>query len=143
VDWRVVTLIWISRLTGLGLVIYFLKPSHAAISSVFLKVKEPTVMFRGTAQTPWDVLDWCLFLFGQLPPVLLFLFGLYCLLGGRWLLRRMLRGLDGTCPACGHPLPDNSARCTECGLRFLNSQVTAGRLRARQDQPDAKESADE
>ncbi|QKK09000.1 MAG: hypothetical protein HND58_13070 [Planctomycetota bacterium] len=100
-------------------------------------------MFRGTAQTPWDFVDWGFFLFGQLPPVLLFLFGLYCLLGGRWLLRRMLRGLDGTCPGCGHPLPDSGTRCTECGLRYLSSQVTAERLRARQDQPHAKEVADE
>lgn len=46
----------------------------------------------------------------------LFMLGLYLFLSGRWVIGRLLRGLDGTCPRCGY---DTTAvtgpRCPECG----------------------------
>src|SRR5262245_61382417 len=44
--------------------------------------------------------------------------GLYLFLGGGWVIRRLTRGLDGTCPRCGYDTAGNqSGRCPECGTK--------------------------
>ena len=43
-------------------------------------------------------------------------FGLYLLFDGRWVIGRILRGLDGTCPKCGYDLKGvKGGVCPECG----------------------------
>lgn len=115
-NWRAATLIWIARLTGLGLTVYFLAPLGRLFEQLLGYVR-PQVSQSMRAWRPSDVFGWLDFLLESLPTIVLFLLGLHLLLGGRWLIRRMLHGLDGTCPACGHPLPDEGPRCTECGFR--------------------------
>src|SRR5262245_61134316 len=45
--------------------------------------------------------------------------GLYLLLEGRWVIGRIVRGLEGTCPRCGYDITGNqSGRCPECGTKL-------------------------
>lgn len=45
--------------------------------------------------------------------------GFYLFLRGRWVLRRCLRGLDGSCPSCGYDTQGLTvSRCPECGARI-------------------------
>lgn len=120
-DWRASTLIWITRLVGLGLLIYVIEPSAKVLSFLWrsLTTSPPTTGNPFSAPKPWGFAEWMGYAIEVFPTVALLLLALHLMLGGRWLLRRMLRGLDGSCPACGHQLPDNGAnRCTECGFRF-------------------------
>lgn len=44
--------------------------------------------------------------------------GMYLLMDGRWVIRRALRGLDGTCPGCGYDARGvQGGKCPECGIR--------------------------
>jgi hypothetical protein len=116
-DWRVATLVWITRLTGLGLVVYFLRPVLLFAATLVGYVRTPPMNGFAPTGTAWSPLQWVEHLLPALASVVLLALGLHMLLGGRWLLRRMLRGLDGSCPACGHPWPDAGAvRCPECGF---------------------------
>jgi len=41
--------------------------------------------------------------------------GTYLLLDGRWVIGRIMRGLDGTCAHCGYDLRGVNGACPECG----------------------------
>ncbi len=139
-DWRATTLIWISRLTGLGLLIYSVGPFSEFLATLVRYVQYPPGNMRaGGTRVPWGILEWLLYLVQQLPAVFLVVLGLNLLLGGRWLLRRMLRGLDGTCPACGHPWPDAGAvRCPECGFGVMATRPRREAERAGTREPSEK-----
>lgn len=52
-------------------------------------------------------------------PVVQFALGLYLLLGGKWLMRHCLRGIDTICPYCAYDISAvASDTCPECGFRF-------------------------
>jgi hypothetical protein len=57
--------------------------------------------------------------FGAVWPVGLVAAGCYCFLSGRWLVRRLLTGLEGSdvCKSCGYDLRGiaRGRRCPECG----------------------------
>ena len=106
------TLILVARLSGLVLSIYVMRPISALLGqeiSLF-RVRDSTFGWV-LSNTLWNLLEF-------LPSLILLALALHLMLGGRWLIRRMLRGLDNTCPACAHPFPDEGRRCTECGFRF-------------------------
>lgn len=47
--------------------------------------------------------------------------GLYLLFGGKWLVRKSLKGLAGQCVMCGYAIEGNLAdRCPECGAARLD-----------------------
>lgn len=120
-DWRVTTLIWIVRLVGLGLLVYVIHPTAGMLSFLWRELTTPPPQPNRSpfVPDPWNFADWMNYAIQAIPTVTLLLLALHLLLGGRWLIRRMLRGLDGSCPACGHQLPDGTAtRCIECGFRF-------------------------
>ena len=47
--------------------------------------------------------------------LLLLAAGAYLLLDGRWVIGRIMRGLDGTCAHCGYDLKGVKGACPECG----------------------------
>lgn len=52
--------------------------------------------------------------------------GAYLFLSGRWVIGRLARGLDGTCPRCGYDITGaQGSRCPECGAG-LPAQRRAG-----------------
>lgn len=55
-------------------------------------------------------------IYSSLGWLLLFLLGLYLLLGGRLITRLLIRPLLANCQSCGYPLTSIKAtRCPECG----------------------------
>ncbi len=103
----------IVRLGGVCLLLVFARDAISQIS-VWLQLlwdaQNRDLYFRNLSQIPlFPVLD--------LMPVVYCAIGLYTLLGGRWLINRILRGLDASCPSCGYSLRGvNSERCPECGV---------------------------
>jgi len=52
-----------------------------------------------------------------------FALGLYMFLNGRWIIGRLLRGLDGACPRCGYDITGVvGGRCPECGAKLPEDQ---------------------
>jgi len=102
-------LVLVARLTGLGLFISVIRPADVLLGDVW----------------QWQYQDQFTlgmvfgFLVRWLPTIVLLVLALHLMLGGRWLIRRLLRGLDGTCPACGHAPPERGCRCPECGFRVF------------------------
>lgn len=55
----------------------------------------------------------------------MFAIGLYLLFGGKWLIRRCLRGLGNQCVMCGYPTSQiKDGRCPECGTRIESDPAT-------------------
>lgn len=108
-DWRPATLVWIARLTGLGLLLYSVHLLGGFFSEVWY-----------WSNKQLDVPGLIGTLISNLPAIVFFFLAWQLLLGRR-LLRRMLHGLDGNCFACGHPLPEHGSRCTECGVSFAKA----------------------
>ncbi|HZW09106.1 MAG TPA: hypothetical protein VFF69_04310 [Phycisphaerales bacterium] len=107
-DWRAGTLILVTRLVGLGLLI-------AAIEVTTLWIRDILTGVLYVQGSTWRSVAYAGL--ERVHGPLMLLLGAYLVLGGRGILRRMLRGLDGGCPACGHPWPDaGAARCPECGF---------------------------
>lgn len=107
-DWRVGTLILVTRLAGLGLLI-------AAIEITTLWIRDILTDVLYVQGSTWRSVAYAGL--ERVHGPLMLLLGTYLVLGGRAIRRRMLRGLDGSCPACGHPWPDAGAvRCPECGF---------------------------
>lgn len=55
-------------------------------------------------------------------------FGVYLLLGGRWVIERLCKQMVGVCPACGERA--NPVACAECGYGLAgnrNRQAASGR----------------
>ena len=101
-------LVLVARLAGLGLFVYIMSPVRALVGEAW------DLQHIGGLR-PLTVVGVAV---RAVPTIVLLALALHLTLGGRWLIVRMLRGLDGTCPACGQPLPDQGTRCTECGFRF-------------------------
>ncbi|MCC7387543.1 MAG: hypothetical protein IT431_02115 [Phycisphaerales bacterium] len=102
------TLVLIARLSGLGLFIYTAIGAQGFVAELW-----------GLQFNPQLSLSMVLgYLVVAAPWLVLLALSLHLVLGGRWLIARMLRGLDGSCPACGHALPERGRRCPECGYRF-------------------------
>lgn len=50
-------------------------------------------------------------------PIVMCALGFYMPLGGKWLLRVIVRGLAGKCPYCGYTIHGLSTdKCPECGV---------------------------
>lgn len=102
----------IVRLGGLCLALVFARDAIIEMSNWLVltwNAQNRSIYFRNFSQTP-------LLLVLDLTPVLFCALGVYALLGGRWLIDRVLRGLGATCPQCGYSLRGvNSSRCPECG----------------------------
>jgi|GEM_PF-7079476 len=64
-------------------------------------------------QAPWPVyVEYVT----RLWPIAVFLLALYCFLSGRFVIDRIMRGLEGRCPKCNYDLAGVRAnKCPECG----------------------------
>ncbi len=58
-------------------------------------------------------------------PILQFIFGLYLLLGGKWIVNLCIPSNRPYCPECGYDLSKaTSANCPECGVKLPRDNST-------------------
>ncbi len=58
-------------------------------------------------------------------PMLLFIFGLYLLFGGKWIVNLCIPSNRPYCPECGYDLSKaTSANCAECGVKLPRGNST-------------------
>ncbi len=80
-------------------------------------------LYRGYANNPYytapttDYREAVRLTFEFIGPILPFVFGLYLLFGGKWLVDKIIPSNRPYCPNCGYPLTDTaSEQCPECGI---------------------------
>lgn len=108
-DGHAKTLVLVARLAGLGLLLYIVRWPLGALIDESWGLQFVRGLRLGSVVGV---------IVKAVPVLLLLALAVHLTFGGRWLIARMLRGLDGSCPACGHAPPERGERCTECGFRF-------------------------
>lgn len=103
------------RLIGLLILGFGIGPIASALAN-FLPVLIPPMANIATPRA--QILGAVLYIVSMLLTPLV---GLYLLFGGRWIIAKILRGLDPRrCPSCGYDVASlNTEQCPECNAKLL------------------------
>ena len=87
-----------------------------SLSSLFYPLQWLGIFFDNQSGTYGGVGQNIAYFIMSLGPLAQFVFGLYLLLGGRRIINRCIRSVDGHCISCGYDVRGLDAKvCPECG----------------------------